>query len=292
MKFYTKIICTYLLFSSMLISCTENIPAGLILKPTTIAKDTSYTTSTIPAPQLKNVLIEEFTGVRCPNCPKGASDLKVIQLANAPRVLIAKAHVGNFALPILNDVDLRCDDATNLYTILGQGGQPSAAVDRLLNSGTNFTHNIPNVGGLVAKQLAKPTPVNISIAKLINANKDSISLESTFIFTDTTSRRLAFNVYFLENKVVTHQDSFDVITLKTIEIEEYEHEEIIRKSITPSFVGTPFPEGLQAKGQVYVRGLQFAKPANVIYINNCVLLVFVHDRDTKEAIHCQQIDLK
>ena len=140
-------------------------------------------------------------------------------------------------------------------------------------------------------QLAKPTPVNISLEKLVNATLDTINLAATFIFTDTTSRKLAFNIYLLENKVITHQDSFDVVSLSTLEIEEYEHEEVLRKSITPSFIGTAFPDILQPIGKVYIRALQFPKPSNVLNLNNCTLLVFVHDVDTKEAIHCQQIHL-
>ena len=156
-------------------------------------------------------MIEEFTGVRCSNCPNGAIVLKNIQTANAPRVLVAKAHVGNYGIPIKTDLDLRNPDATTLSSSLGMQTQPSAAVDRQLNTGTDYTFSINQVSGKVISQLAKPTPVNISLEKLVNATLDTINLAATFIFTDTTSRKLAFNIYLLENKVVTHQDSFDVV---------------------------------------------------------------------------------
>ena len=186
---------------------------------------------------------------------------------------------------------MRNPDATTLSSSLGMQTQPSAAVDRQLNTGTDYTFSINQVSGKVISQLAKPTPVNISLEKLVNATLDTINLAATFIFTDTTSRKLAFNIYLLENKVITHQDSFDVVSLSTLEIEEYEHEEVLRKSITPSFIGTAFPDILQPIGKVYIRALQFPKPSNVLNLNNCTLLVFVHDVDTKEAIHCQQIHL-
>jgi hypothetical protein len=287
-----KIIYALTIAASLaLASCEENIPTGLVLSQPFVSHDSEYVTTIIPTAQAKNVLIEEFTGVRCSNCPNGAIVLKNIQTANAPRVLVAKAHVGNYGIPIKTDLDLRNPDATTLSSSLGMQTQPSAAVDRQLNTGTDYTFSINQVSGKVISQLAKPTPVNISLEKLVNATLDTINLAATFIFTDTTSRKLAFNIYLLENKVITHQDSFDVVSLSTLEIEEYEHEEVLRKSITPSFIGTAFPDILQPIGKVYIRALQFPKPSNVLNLNNCTLLVFVHDVDTKEAIHCQQIHL-
>jgi hypothetical protein len=278
--------------SVALASCEENIPTGLVLSQPFVSHDSEYVTTTIPTAQAKNVLIEEFTGVRCSNCPKGTADLRIIENTYAPRVLVAKIHSVLQATPIKNtDPDLRCPDADALAVALGLQAKPAASADRLLNSGNDYTFGINQIGGKVSTQLTKQTPVNINLDKLVNATLDTINLAATFIFTDTTSRKLAFNIYLLENKVITHQDSFDVVSLSTLEIEEYEHEEVLRKSITPSFVGTAFPDILQPRGKVYIRALQFSKPSNVLNLSNCTLLVFIHDRDTKEAIHCQQIHL-
>jgi hypothetical protein len=288
-----KIIYALTIAASLaLASCEENIPTGLVLSQPFVSHDSEYVTTTIPTVQAKCVLIEEFTGVTCSNCPKGSVDLKAIEDANAPRVLVAKVHSNLQATPIKGtDPDLRCDDANTLATSLGLQAKPSAAVDRLLNSGNDYTFLINQVGGKVTAQLAKPTPVNINLAKLVNATLDTINLAVTFTFIDTTSRKLAYDIYLLEDDVEATQDSFDVANLKTLEIEGYKHEKILRKSITPAFVGTAFPDILQPIGKVYIRALQFAKPSNVLNLNNCLLLVFVHDVDTKEAIHCQQIHL-
>jgi hypothetical protein len=272
--------------------CKEEIPAGLVLAQTFVSVDSEYVTSTIPAAQLKNILIEEFTGVTCSNCPKGSVELKAIELANVPRVLVAKIHNNVQAIPIKStDPDLRCTDADAIATSLGFVAKPSAAVDKLLNSGTDYTFSISSVAGKISTQLVKPTQVNIILAKLVNATLDSVNIVAEFTFTDTTSKKLAYNIYLLEDDVEATQDSFIVATLQKFEIEGYKHEKILRKTITPAIVGTSFPDVVQQAGKVYIRALKFAKPSNVINLNNCLLLVFVHDRDTKEVLHCQEIHL-
>jgi hypothetical protein len=273
-------------------SCKEEIPAGLVLSQTFVSVDSEYVTSTIPTAQLKNILIEEFTGVTCSNCPKGSVDLKAIELANAPRVLVAKLHNNVQAVPKKpTDPDLRCADADAIASSLGFVAKPSAAVDKLLRTGTDYTFGISSVAGKITTQLVKKTPVNINLAKLINTALDTIHIAATFTFTDTTSKKLAFNIYLLEDDVEATQDSFIVATLQNFEIESYKHEKILRKVITPAIVGTSFPDVVQQAGKVYIRALQFVKPSNVINLNNCLLLVFVHDRDSKEVLHCQEIHL-
>jgi Outer membrane protein Omp28 len=288
-----KIIFTIATIAIMCVqSCKEQIPAGLVLSQTFISVDSEYVSSTIPTAQLKNILVEEFTGVTCSNCPKGAADLKAIEQANAPRILVAKIHNNVQATPIkATDPDLRNEDADAIASSLGFVAKPSAAVDKLPRTSTDYTFGISAVAGKISTQLIKPTPVNINLAKLVNATLDSINIAATFTFTDTTSKKLAFNIYLLEDDVEATQDSFIVATLQKFEIDGYKHEKILRKIITPAIVGTSFPDVLQKVGKVYIRALQFAKPSKVLNINNCLLLVFVHDRDTKEVLHCQEIHL-
>lgn len=79
-----KIIYALAIAASLaLASCEENIPTGLVLSQPFVSHDSEYVTTIIPTAQAKNVLIEEFTGVRCSNCPNGAIVLKNIQTANA-----------------------------------------------------------------------------------------------------------------------------------------------------------------------------------------------------------------
>jgi Outer membrane protein Omp28 len=288
-----KNIITSLAIGTILLatSCEEKIPAGLILKQTIIAKDSTYIDANIPAAQPKNILIEEFTGVTCSNCPKGAVDLKAIEVANAPRILVAKIHSSLQAIPIDDDVDLRCADADALAASLGLQAKPSASVDRLQNSGSDYTFFIPAVSGKVAAQLPKKSFVNITLVKELNTTKDSITLSATLTFTDTTSRKLAYQIYVLEDDVETKQDSVSTVNAQKYVIEKYIHEKVLRKTITPAFVGTSLPDTLHEKGRVYLRGLQFVKPSNVLKIDHCVVLVFVNDRLTNEVIQCQEIHL-
>jgi Outer membrane protein Omp28 len=291
MKKYILLAALYV--SLLWIGCKEKIPAGLILQATSIAKDTSYISNIIPAAQLKNVLLEEFTGVTCSNCPTATQQIISLQNQYNPRLLVVKIHSNLQAKPIEpTDPDFRNSDADNLATSFNLASKPSAGIDRLPNGTANYCHPIASLSNKIINQLSKPTPINIELSKQINATLDSITLTTMFTFNTSTTDKYRYHIYLLENDVEATQDSFWVSTLKTVPIEGYKHEEILRKCITPVFVGTPLPDSSQVAGRVYKKSMQFAKPTNVLNINNGEIVVLITDEATKEVIHCQRIALK
>jgi hypothetical protein len=275
-------------------SCCEQIPGGLDLQGNGAVKDTTYVLSSVPTAQPHNVLVEESTGVQCKNCPPAAYAILQYQIANPGRIFVSKNHTGNLAEPI-GVVDLRTPDATTIDNFLGGAaeGQPSASINREPNtvSGTkSFKFNSGKWLTLINAILAQNTNCNIDLNKSITNNK--ISLEATFTFTDTTSQALSYCVYLTENKVVAPQDSvyvqggFPV----PVELEDYEHEEVLRKSITPAITGLPLSNGLQEKGRLYKKIISFDLPKNVAVPSNCHLVVFVQDVNNK-VVQVEEISL-
>jgi Outer membrane protein Omp28 len=277
--------------------CKEQIPAGLQL--TGGGKqvgDTTYILPAIPAAQLKNVLVEEFTGVRCANCPVAAAALKNIQLATPNRIFAAKFHTGGLAIPVINtDPDFRCDQADDIDNALGGAapGQPAAVINRILNLSTGKFSNAYSSGKwplMISQELVEPTIVNLKLEK--NVTGQDIQAVCSFTFTDTTSEPLSYCLYLTESKVEAEQDSvylsggFPVVVPIM-----YDHEEIFRFTPTPEFIGANLPAVLQEKGRHYVRVLNFTKPSKVINLANCHLILFVQNSMTKKVLQTVEIPL-
>src|ERR1043165_8630711 len=82
-------------------SCKETAPA-IDFGPK--AADTSFTAAP-EAPDARIVVIEEFTGVTCPQCPKGHVLIKSIEDANANPDRIAAMGIQVFNFAQCNPVD-------------------------------------------------------------------------------------------------------------------------------------------------------------------------------------------
>jgi hypothetical protein len=274
--------------SASVISCKEQIPVGLDLTaPITSLKDTTYIESVIPAAQAKHVVVEEFTGVACVNCPVAATQIKNLQLANPNKVLVAKVHSNFLATPIKgSDNDLRSPDAEALSVAMSMQNKPQCGVDRL-QSATGYTWDMAFVDAKVNAQLAKPSTINIDLVKKLNATKDSVNIVASFTFLKEDTNKYNYHYYILENDLEATQDS-----LAGIELEGYVHEEVLRKSITPVFIGTEFPNANKEAGRKYVYVFDYAKPAKVVKYENCMLLCFVTNRYTREVIQAAEVKFK
>jgi hypothetical protein len=105
--------------------------------------DSTFVATTLPAAQPHAVLIEDFTGVQCVNCPKAHYFIKVSEDANPGRINAIAIHSaqGIFSTPIegLTRQDFRLPEANQMDALLGTSQQwPSVAFDRRMFSGTRY----------------------------------------------------------------------------------------------------------------------------------------------------------
>src|SRR5688572_21847715 len=96
-----------IILSAVLISfnsCEEIGPAIDLTEDTTA--DTTYVVTQIETPQDKNVVLEEFTGARCVNCPQGHVLLDNLENQHGERFIAISNHSEFLAEPYEGDHDL------------------------------------------------------------------------------------------------------------------------------------------------------------------------------------------
>ncbi|MBX2816232.1 MAG: Omp28-related outer membrane protein [Saprospiraceae bacterium] len=78
------------------------------------------------------VLVEEFSGALCPNCPQGTAELESLKEIYGDRLIILTIHAGDFAFPFSDSkFDFATDDGDVLLDLLGNPiGYPSGVVNR------------------------------------------------------------------------------------------------------------------------------------------------------------------
>ncbi|RYG26822.1 MAG: hypothetical protein EOO01_41850, partial [Chitinophagaceae bacterium] len=124
-----------------LASCKEVGPA-IDLSPV-VASDTTFMSSP-ETPQQKKVLVEEYTGVQCTNCPEGAGIIKDADDLSGGRVIVIGLHSGSLTSPIENEsqYDFRTQDSRDLMiSFFGEDPpKPAAAFDRVRKDGAIFNN--------------------------------------------------------------------------------------------------------------------------------------------------------
>lgn len=253
--------------------------------------DTTYVLDIVPAKQDKNVLIEDISGVRCPNCPEANALAQSILDANPGRVAVMTIHptsLKNLTNPISDTFNT--DDGELIFqTLIGgspQGGLPIGAVNRKL-----FLPDETSVGISDKKwqkytldELTLDAEVNL-VTSVVSLNGRTITIKSVATFTDTTTTPVYMTVAILESHMISPQET------TTGRVEEYEHNHVLRDVITP-YGGVKLADGVAEAGRVFERIMTFDISDKYV-MDNCHILVFINkiDANNKEVLQVVEVKL-
>ncbi len=238
-------------------SCKEHgVPVDL--SEGTQAEDTTYV-GPIETAQNKRILIEELSGVICPNCPQGTEKLEELDAANPDLLSIVTIHTGVLTDPIegKSKQSFQTDDGIKLRSqVWGEQGQskPTAAFDRLLigNGGNKyFVDGYTEWANKIsqAKTLHPTTPVNLAVASKYNESKKQYDIEVRVTYTQAVTGQQALHLFLTEGKIVDVQElsgsNYDM---------SYEFNHVFRKAITPAIGGKAFlaDKATKEAGRVYI----------------------------------------
>lgn len=180
--------------------------------------------------QLQNVLIEEFTGVRCQNCPAGAKLLEELKTIHKERLVVLSIHGGFFAQPTNAENKLTLDNSygKDLIRIFNQPqGYPSAIVNRKSFDGSLFAGGNSWAGYINTELSAKPT-VHISVKVNADAIKRNIRISAELTLLQESGSDAHFiSIAIAENNIKDAQ-----LTPTGVDV-NYIHNHVMRKFLTP-----------------------------------------------------------
>jgi len=233
----------------MMLSCEEEGPAVILDEAETLS-DTTYVTSTIPIAQDKVVLIEELTGVRCPNCPDGHQEVETILANNPGRVLAVAVHTPFLGQPFPGEPSLITQSGIDMESIFGgYDGKPASLIDRINYPGEQYRFlGLPQWVIRVNERMMETSLVNIDVSSTLSSNGNSGVISASMIYTGAASDH-RFGILLTENQVPTTQ------IVGSIEVEDYEQEHVLRRYITP-VSGQALEASLEA-GRVFEKEFAF-----------------------------------
>ena len=270
-----------------LASCDEEAPPGLNFAPERSVFDTTYITNTIPVAQATNVLIEDFTGVKCPNCPRAQGVAKKLMSDYPGRVFVMAMHPGKGLLASLTSpfkkpgddhnskYDFRTEEAADILTFLGGTSQlPIGSINRTLyNSEPSILIVDPKWSGKVSEKLATSSIVNIETfgtkgVYYVDANTIRINVKLTYTSASTDSQFVSIAI--IEDSLIDCQEDGTVVN------ENYLHNHILRRMITPT-TGSQLKASI-IPGRVFEKTYDYQMAINETWkIENLKLVVFVHN---------------
>ncbi len=255
----------FVLFTLLLgfTSCDEVGPD--IDRPTVGPRETVDTSGT----PVRHILIEEFTGAACVNCPQGAQVIQNLVNVYGTRLIPVSIHTGFFANPLATSMyDFRTPEGAELDALIGPvQAYPSASINRKLFPGENSrVTNSSTWAGYVASELEIDPVLGIDIINVYDSNTRELEVTVSSTFIESVTADLSLSVMITENNIVDAQvDNTGLIPM-------YTHKHVLREMLT-SANGAPMA-GV-ASGETIVQTFSFTLPADWVD-SNCHVVAFVH----------------
>ena len=188
-----------------------------------------------PASVERAVLIEDFTGQRCVNCPTATTVIQQLQeLYGEDNVIAVGIHSGPYAhrstmtSPLLSLGTTIGDEYYNYFKVTAQ---PALMVNRH----TSLIYNVNLLGEEVHNALSEQSPLQLTLEATRETQGQqvevSISAMSNEDFTDAKVQ-----VWVVEDSIVDAQYMPDGTINRT-----YIHNHVLRASVTQQTLGDDFP---------------------------------------------------
>jgi hypothetical protein len=247
------------------------LSAGILLLATTA---NAYNVST--EIQKKNVLLEEFTGIHCGNCPDGHKIANNLITAQEGTVYTIAVHSGYYAVPGTGEPDYRIPEgeAVDAYFQANNYGYPSGMINRkavtfggqlypLVCSRSNWTK--------AAKEVhSEDAPVNLWMSAAFDGSSRTLTVDVEAYYTaDSDSAENFMNLVITQNNIIGPQNGGAVGN-------DYVHRHQLKAFITPLWGDTIRQPRL---GEYYTKRYIYTLPEAVnnipVKAENIEILAFV-----------------
>ena len=233
---------------------------------------------TPPHSVTKKLLIQEFTGMRCTNCPDGAGAIHDIKNAYPNQVISVGLHPqNNVNTRPRNGLDLTSAEASVMYEYYRPSGFPCA-----LFNGGDLSTSYSTWFTLATEAITQPARMTIEPETLFDVNDRYLTVNYTVSFTDNISENLSVMVWIMENNIIGSQLSHGEW------IEDYVHNHVLRASLNGAW-------GEELKGN-YENGNSVLGTASM-QLNedwvpeNCQVIVYVFQTDSKTIEQSEIVDV-
>lgn len=275
--------------TALMINACDVIEAPYLKNPIdpadTLLKDTSNVVARTEG--LQNVLLEDYTGHTCGNCPEAADIAASIAAANPSRVIVTAIHAGGFAPPELPDYpyDFRTEVGTSLDQTfkISRAGNPNGLVNRAKYN-TRFILGQNNWVPAVAAQLALSPRIDLALSHTFHAEDRTLvaTVEATYLAEGEADYSLV--VWITENGIVQDQKDY---RRTPSHVEEYEFEHVLRGSMNGTW-GDSLSAKVEPAGSKIKKVLRFTIPEGVDWnLANCELVAYVirrKDDQTRDVL--------
>lgn len=208
----------------------KNFIAGIGLFCALTASGTAQERFVDETPQNRKVVLEEFTGVNCGNCPDGHRRANALRDAHPGEVFLINIHQGSYAYPA--EIDLRTNYGDALASQAGINSYPNATINRHSFNGSIAVADRTAWTSLSEGLLSTEAYANIAAKATVDWQTREMQVTVQVYYTGNSPASTNYlNVALLQDYIYGPQAGMNA-NMEQVDGNQYVHMHVLRDLIT------------------------------------------------------------
>lgn len=223
------------------------------------------------------VLLEEYTGFRCGNCPEATEIAHRLKEKYSGKVVILSIHAGGYAKPTTaHPYDFRTTIGEELDAFFGMSnaGNPCGMVNRIGFPTKSHILREAQLESAIKSALAKENSIDLTLQTTFHSTTNQIFIQAEIKYLKPGSSNHNLCIFIAEDSIVQYQRDD---RLNPPDVEDYVHNNVLRGGITSTW-GIPLSQSDIPVGTSFSKDFTYVIPLDKDWNpSKLKIIAFIHD---------------
>ena len=250
-----------------------------------------------PVTVVQKVLLEDYTGHQCGNCPSAAVKSREQKAIYGEKLVVMAVHAGYFAkydkAPFTTNWTTPEGEEWN--TSFGVAAYPAGIINRAPKAGsTSIVQGIATWPASIATQMAETPQIGLTITPLFDKATRKLNLKVRSKYLTALPGKYSLMVVITEDGIINWQKNYGAAAggdpgYPTGDVNNYVHPHALRLALTSTWGKTnkETPKADDVTSEYFATTLD-----NALNADKCSVIAFIFDEATKEVIQVEEVHVK
>jgi hypothetical protein len=243
---------------------------------------------------IQKVLLEDYTGHDCVNCPSAAVEAHDLQEIYGEQLIVIAVHAGWFARPIPQEpalaADYTCDAGETWYNFFQTIANPIGLVNRIETAPGSYLVEWGQWGITIGQEVQKEPQAAMTIENDFNHNTRKLETTVTSRFISEQTDQFSLIVVVTQDSIIDGQKNNDPLVGETPLIEDYVFMHMLRGSLNGDWgemLTTDDPVEIEKD---YAHTITYTFPEEWIP-EHCHVVAFIYSNQTKTILQVEEAEV-
>lgn len=240
---------------------------------------------------VQKILLEDFTGHQCGNCPRAHEQAQQLLLQYPSRLILLSEHVGYFAEVRTTGTkytyEFRTPEGNAIDSEFGPSaaGLPKGMINRVTYNNSRI-HDKSAWGSIIATLINNPAPADLQLQTKLDTTKNELYV-AAFIknINIPSNTNLRLFIFAVEDSIINWQKDYNA---SPPDIPDYVHRHVLRKSANATGA---WGESISFNDQGTFQKQYLIIPEPFWKLKNIYVIAGLYNFDTKEILQVEEVKI-